>query len=48
MEINKVFKKVFSVNEKLLANGLTFIEIETFWNDCFKKAKCKKQLKLNL
>lgn len=48
MERNQVFKKVFSINEELLAKGLTFQQIERFWNDCFKKANCNKQLKLNL
>lgn len=48
MNQKKVFKRVFEVNKKLLSMGFDFKEIEHFWNDCFKKSKSTKQLRLKL
>lgn len=40
-----MFERIRSVNRQLIKKGLTFKEMDKFWQDCIKKAKHKKTIK---
>jgi hypothetical protein len=41
MDKAEILDRVSKVNDQLLKGGLSIIEIENFWNDCFETAKNK-------